>query len=354
MKKMVSKFTNVTDTDWRIGFLGTFHPAEETFRQLASRGWVSFLVLPESAGFRNDKLLTLAEQYKVPWSYEIKELESHDINLLLAANYPKIVPTGYLKRWPCINTHWSALPKYRGFHSTAWALLNGDYLPAVTIHWMEQDFDTGDILAQEYVRVHPQTTIYQLHEELAKKQACAVLRVLNYYQKTKTWPGTMQDHLQATYVPKRRPDDGIIDWQCSTERLWNLVRVLQKPLYPGAFTYAGARKLIIWEARPAECPSYYATPGQVVRVLDTGAIWVKTGDTCLEVIEAQWADSKDPKQPAALLDRCSGVIFGTRPQLDIPRLTQEVEDLKIEIATLKGKISFSKSINQDNSDEHNL
>lgn len=311
--------TNQENPDWKIGFLGTFHPAEETFRRLAERGWIRFLVLPENAGIRNDRLLSLAEVHRVPWSYQIRDLESQDLDLLLAANYPKLVPAEYLQRWPCINTHWSALPKYRGMHSTAWALLNADYLPAISVHWMEQDFDTGDILAQDYVPVHPHTTIYQLHEALASKQADAVIRLLETRQRTGTWPSVPQNQTQATYVPRRRPDDGIIDWSWPTERLWNLVRVLQKPLYPGAFTFHGSRKLIIWDARPADCPPYFATPGQIVRVVSDGAVWVKTGDTCLEVKDVQWSDEPESGPPAHRFSRGGGGDTGRQTPARHPR-----------------------------------
>lgn len=306
MPESILEKSDTNFLNWKIAFLGTFHPAEETFLRLSKLRWVKLLVLPKSAGFRNDNLLTIAREYDVPWTYEISDLECQDIDLLLAANYPEIVPLKYLRRWPCLNTHWSALPKYRGMHSTAWALLNEDYLPAITVHWMEESFDTGPILAQEYVPVRPQTTIYQLHEDLANKQADAVIHLLHEYKQTGTWPSVPQLQNQATYVSRRRPDDGIIDWNWPTEKLWNLVRVLQKPLYPGAFTFHGTRKLIIWDARPADCPAYFATCGQIVRVLDDGSVWIKTGDTCLEVSEVQWIDEPESGSPATRLLRGGG------------------------------------------------
>lgn len=334
--------------DWKIGFLGTFHPAEETFSRLAERGWVRFLIVPQDAGFRNERLLSLAELYGVPWSYQIRELETRDLDLLLAVNYPKIVPTEFLQRWPCINTHWSALPKYRGMHPTAWALINADYRVAVSVHWMEQDFDTGDILVQDYVSVPPDTTIYEMHETLTTRQADAVIRLLETHQNPRSWPSIPQTQKQATYVPRRVPSDGIINWEWSTERIWNLVRVLQKPLYPGAFTFHGSRKLIVWDARPVECPPYFATSGQIVRYLHDGAVWVKTGDTCLEVTNVQWGDESDSGPPA---DRFSGgEILGVRPQLVIPDLMQTIDRLEADVAALRADQAVVGP-NQRSSDE---
>ena len=321
--------------NWKIAFLGTYHPAEGTFRELSRRGYISILVLPKNAGFKNDNLINIAKQYSIPWTYNITDIESYDINLVTAANYPKIVPSEYLKHWPCINTHWSALPKYRGMHSTAWALINEDYSPAVTVHWMEDEFDTGDILAQKNVYVPPEMTIYQLHEKLAELQTEAVIEVLERYEKDGIWNAIPQDHSKATYVPRRKPVDGIIDWSWPTERIWNLVRVLQRPVYPGAFTYLNGRKLIIWGSRPADCPPYFSTVGQVVRVLANGAVWVKTGDTCLEITEAQWEDEENITSPDNLTGIHGGIILGVRQQVVVPELMKKIFELENEVFKLK-------------------
>lgn len=319
--------------NWNIALLGTFHPAVETFRRLAEEGWICVLIVPESAGYKNDELLRLADEYEVPWSYELSDVEKYEVNLLLAANYPKIVPAAYLERYPCINTHWSELPKYRGVHPTAWALLNEDYEVGVTAHWMEEDFDEGDILGQAFVDVTSEMNIQDLHDRLTDVQADLVLRILRNREERGRWESRPQNHEQATYVPKRVPEDGIIHWTWPTERIWNLVRALPAPKYPGAFTYLDGRKLVVWEAKPAQTPSYFSTPGQVVRVLRDEGVWVKTGDTCIQV-ETVELEGRDEPEPADQVLR-RGDKLGFDSQRELAALRSQVTKLQDEIERLK-------------------
>lgn len=289
-------------TDWRVAFLGTFHPAVPTLTMLAKRGWVSCVVLPEEAAEKNSELIRIADEYGLPWSYAIDDIYQYDVNLVLASNYPKIVAAPILNRYPCVNTHWSALPKYRGMHGTAWALLNCDYRVGYSVHWMSEGFDEGDIIEQGFVMMQPEWDIMNLHSALAQSQADSVEALLGDYDSIDAWPRRQQAHAAATYVPRRVPADGEIDWQQGTERLWNLVRALPRPMYPGAFTFRGDEKIIIWKAQPADCPPYHCTSGQVVRK-DGDAVWVKTGDTCLRVGEVESPSDGTGPRPAAQLLR---------------------------------------------------
>jgi methionyl-tRNA formyltransferase len=62
-----------------------------------------------------------------------------------------------------------------------------------------------------------------------------------------TAPMTPQDPRRASYWPKRSPADGLIDWETRAPYLYDWVRAQTRP-YPGAFTFAGDRKLTVWRA----------------------------------------------------------------------------------------------------------
>ena len=316
---------------WNIAYLGTYHPAEETLKRLINDGWVRVVVVPESGGFKNDNIISMAEAANIPWTCELAEIEQYEINLVLAANYPKLVPEAMLEKYQCINTHWSGLPRYRGVHPTAWALLNLDYRIGVTVQVMDAEFDTGDVLAQDFMDISPEMTILELHKKLAIVQADLVEHVLKVYLDTGRWEKTKQDESKASYVPKRVPEDGIIDWNWPTERIWNLVRALTPPVYPGAFTYIGRDKIIIPEAMPAASPEYFCTPGQVVRVMKNGGVWVKTRDTCLEVSMIIKGDDR-PVSAGQVLKR--GDKLGFNPQLEIPRLQAMMDDIYNQLSRL--------------------
>lgn len=322
---------------WNIAYLGTYHPAVPTLERLAERGWVCIVIMPEEAGTKNDGLREVIDRFSLPWSYCIDDVTRHPVNLVLAANYPKLVPARILSKCPCINTHWSALPKFRGVHGTAWALLNGDNGAACTVHLMGSEFDVGEILAQEFVKMTPEMEdIEDLHRALAVQQVEMVLRVLESYSETTGWRGVPQDESKATYVPQRVPEDGCIDWEWPTERVWNLVRALPSPKYPGAFTYLRDRKLIVWKARPVSCPVYFSTCGQVVRVRKGTGVWVKTGDTCIELQDVEFEGAPEGRQPADRVLR-RGDKLGYDPQREIAVLKTELAELRRDLTALRQK-----------------
>ncbi|MCQ1538190.1 hypothetical protein FTO68_04180 [Methanocalculus taiwanensis] len=329
--------TNGNDNNkLRIAFLGTYHPAVPTFRALAKKGWICIAVLPEESGYKNNELLDCILEFNIPWTYNINEIVNYSPNILIAANYPKIVPSCYLDMFPCINTHWSLLPRWRGVHPTAWALINGDENIGLSVHLMGNEFDTGAILTQDSMRITPDLTINEIHVKLAQMQASSVIAVLEDYLQNGHFTGYEQDHKCATYVPQRVPIDGIINWGNSTSRIEGLVRALPLPKYPGAFTYLDSQKIIIVSAKAADCPPYHCTPGQVVRVLGDGSVWIKTGDTCLIVERIAIEGEEEIKEASKLLKR--GMKLGYNPQIEIAKLKNKVKFLEEKISEIEDKI----------------
>lgn len=317
----------------RIALLGTYHPAIPTSRVLMERGWLSVLVLPEEAGYRNEDLRALAEAHRIPWTYSIEDLDQYPLDMLIAANYPRLVPRRFLDSLPCLNTHWSLLPRWRGVHPTAWAMINGDERIGLTVHQMTDEFDAGGILRQKSVQVTAETDFNQLHEELAELQADAVVEVVEAYLRTGELVAQPQDESQATYVPQRVPEDGILHWNWPASRLAGLVRALPLPKYPGAFTFCEGRKLILCSASTVDGPVYFATPGQVVRVLDDGSVWVKAGDTCLAVHEVMFEGDAEPLPASRVLRR--GCRLGIDPQREMIHLQRRVSELEAQVRALQ-------------------
>ena len=310
------------DLTQKIAYLGTFHPAVPTLRGLAERGWIGVVVLPESAGEKNDELIAIANEFNIPYSYNLEDIERYAPVFVLAANYPKIVPQKYLDKYICINTHWGLLPRWRGVHPTAWATINGDKEIGLTVHMMEDEVDIGAIIAQDSLEVTDELDFNEMHEVLAEKQADCVLEVFENYLKTGVIPKRLQNEHDAAYVPKRVPEDGIIDWEWPVARIAGLIRALPLPKYPGAFTFWGLDKIIICSGKPVEGPVYYSTPGQVVRVKKDGSVWVKAGDGCLEVFEIMTEDDPEPRKPSELLR--FGAKLGFVPQRELPALKKRI------------------------------
>ena len=158
------------------------------------------------------------------------------------------------------NLHPSALPKFRGRASINWVLVKGESETGVTLHYMVEKPDRGDIVAQRCFPIDEEDTALTLHLRATAEARCLVREVYPLLRDGRA-PRIPQDPEQASYFGGRHPEDGEIDWQWPARRIYNLIRAVTHP-YPGAFTWHRGRALHIWWASPAGSASGLA-PGEL-------------------------------------------------------------------------------------------
>jgi len=181
-----------------------------------------------------------------------------------------------------LNLHGSLLPKYRGRAPINWVLVNGETETGVTLHYMTTRADDGDIVCQQAIAIDPKDTALTLNQ----KSTAAATQMLDEYLpqiKSGKAPRRAQNHAEATYVGKRTPEDGAIDWNQSATAINNLVRAVTMP-YPGAFTYRGQRKITIWESCAVSVPANTSAPGTV---LSTAPLVIACGEGALQIVFAE-------------------------------------------------------------------
>ena len=182
-----------------------------------------------------------------------------------------------LPRFGALNLHGSLLPRYRGRCPVNWVLINGENETGVTLHYMEEKPDCGDLVAQKRVPITLEDTALTL---FAKMTAAAGELIREIYPPLRAGvaPRIPQDHRQASYFGGRHPQDGKIDWNQSAWQIYNLVRAVTHP-YPGAFTTHRSRKLFIWKGKMVNEPLPPGSqPGQVVAILPNEGLLVATGE----------------------------------------------------------------------------
>jgi methionyl-tRNA formyltransferase len=182
-----------------------------------------------------------------------------------------------------LNLHGSLLPRYRGRCPVNWVLINGETETGVTLHYMEEKPDKGDIVAQRRVPISLTDTALTL---LARMTVAAPDLVRETYPllRAGTAPRVPQDPREASYFGGRRPEDGLIDWQKSAFEIYNLVRAVTHP-YPGAFTIFRGRNLFIWGGQPLADPA--RLPAQTSGLPGEGLL-VATGQGEFLIERAQW------------------------------------------------------------------
>ncbi|NKF51825.1 bifunctional UDP-4-amino-4-deoxy-L-arabinose formyltransferase/UDP-glucuronic acid oxidase ArnA [Shewanella sp. WXL01] len=180
------------------------------------------------------------------------------------------------------NLHGSLLPNYRGRAPINWVLVNGETETGVTLHTMTAKPDAGDIVAQQKIAISDEDTAATLHGAMTKAASELLANALPAIV-AGTHTLTPQDASQATYFGRRTPADGEIKWTNDARTVFNLVRAVTEP-FPGAFSFLGERKVIIWSAKAID-KNYDVTPGTIVATKPLtiacaqGALQVNSGQT---------------------------------------------------------------------------
>jgi methionyl-tRNA formyltransferase len=189
-----------------------------------------------------------------------------------------------IPRCGAFNLHGSLLPRYRGRAPVNWVLVNGETETGVTLHYMVEKADAGDIVAQKRVPIALDDTALTLYRKLTRA-ARSLMEETYPLLIAGTAPRTPQDHRSATKFGGRRPEDGKIDWNRPALAVYDLVRAVTHP-YPGAFTFSGGRKLFIWQAAIDDRAAATAKPGAVLSI-DAHGIRIATGEGSLLIKSLQ-------------------------------------------------------------------
>jgi methionyl-tRNA formyltransferase len=166
--------------------------------------------------------------------------------------------------------HPTLLPRHRGRAPIPWAILTGLARTGVTLfEIVDATPDSGSIVGQVTVEIAPDETATTLFDRLAEAHV-GLVREFVPQLVSRTAPRIPQDTTRASSWPKRTPADGIIDWETRAPYLYDWVRAQTRP-YPGAFTFLGQERVIVWGARPVELAET-APAGTIVDVKDEGPV----------------------------------------------------------------------------------
>lgn len=143
---------------------------------------------------------------------QITEHVKYPIKYFITAGYGKLIPSNWLKIPTAapLNIHFSLLPKYRGANPAEWAILMGETKTGVTIIKMSEEFDTGPILAQQSITIHPKDTRETLYEKLYHLGGSLITKMLsqpNQIEKAKPQPAG-----SFLYAQRLTRPDGSIAW----------------------------------------------------------------------------------------------------------------------------------------------
>jgi methionyl-tRNA formyltransferase len=200
-----------------------------------------------------------------------------------------------------IDLHPSLLPQYRGAAPINWAIINGEVETGVTVFFIGEEVDAGDLILQRSVSIGSQETAGELSERLAHIGAQALLEAVDAIA-TGHPPRITQSTGEPSPAPKLKKEIGHIDWTKTAPQVNNLIRGL-KPK-PGAFTTLGGQTIKIHRALVIGETSKGAKPGQVVKADPRRGILVSTGEGQLHLQEVQLEGRKQMSSAEFLRGFC--------------------------------------------------
>src|SRR5271155_2162902 len=233
--------------------------------------------------------LKIYQPEKIGSATSVSQLKYLKPDLIVVAAYGQILTREILNlpKYGCLNIHASLLPKYRGASPIHAAIAAGERQSGVTIMWMDEGLDTGDILLQETITLRRHETAESLHDRLAKIGADVLMKALPLVE-TGEAPRVKQDKAKATLTKKLKKEDGHISWDRPQMEIDAHIRAMTP--WPSAYVWipqeADHKMLKIFTtiiSRRAK-----GKPGEVVRVDKHGIlVAAKVGGLLLREVQLE-------------------------------------------------------------------
>ena len=233
----------------------------------------------------------------------IQELKGYEADIYVSMSFNQILKKEIIDSAPkgFINCHAGALPFYRGRNPLNWVLINGEKEFGITVHYVDEGIDTGDIIEQELYPIGPNENYGDLLDKAIIGCADVLYRALVAIDGGCEKRLLQSDiHKVGTYFGIRKLGDEWLDFEWPSQRIHNFVRAIACP-GPGARTYAGGREYAILRSVIIEgAPDYIATCGEVLGKTPQGVV-VKSGDNTIlltamaEVIDGHVQNIFTPK-----------------------------------------------------------
>ena len=283
----------------RIVFIGTGEIGVPTLRSLLSskeHEVVGVITQPDKPVGREQRIeptpikkalgqvkMPILQPNRIKDREAVEQIRGLQPDVIVVMAYGQILPRAVLEipRIACLNLHASLLPRWRGAAPIQAAIAAGDRETGITVIYMDEGLDTGDILLQRKIDIEPNDTGGSLHDRLGEIAPDALLESLRLLDEGSA-PRAPQDNSRTTVAPKLNREDGRIDWSEPADVIERKIRAYDP--WPGAFTKIGDRNLKIFSASIVDLSG---KPGEVLRqenkvIIVAGARALSLGEIQLE------------------------------------------------------------------------
>lgn len=246
---------------------------------------------------------------KLTKAYE--EIIAYEPDLIVTAAYGQLLPNALLEapKYGCINVHASLLPELRGGAPIHYAIMQGKKETGITIMYMAEKLDAGDILTQVKVPIEEKDHVGTLHNKLSQAGAELLIETLPQLFANQIEP-VKQDDQQATFAANIKREQEKIDWHKSNEAIYNHIRGLHP--WPVSFTTYQGDVMKIWWAEMDDKVYSNGSPGEIIEIHENQSFVVVCGNQKgIRVTEIQPAGKKRMAVNDYLLGSSDRIKLGT-------------------------------------------
>ena len=282
----------------RVGYFGDGHWAHAALTKLVSDNTIEVKFVTVRYDHKDEELIGLANIYGIPVELSadvnsdefLDRINKYHVDIFVSMSFNQIFRPRTINYPPLqtINCHAGKLPFYRGRNVLNWVLINDEKEFGITVHYVDEGIDTGDIIFQKTYEITDEDDYSTLLGRAYTGCANILYDAIKSIQ-----AGTVNTKNQneidpvGMYCGKRALGDEIINWYSSSRDIFNFVRAICRP-GPMATSKINGKEIRINKVR--EIPGarkYIGKPGQILGKTDNG-FYVKTNDTFVEVIEYEY------------------------------------------------------------------
>jgi len=211
-------------------------------------------------------------------------------DLIVTAAFGQILPKEILEspKFGCINVHASLLPELRGGAPIHYSIIQGKSETGVTIMYMVEKLDAGDMLARVVVPIEEKDHVGSLHDKLSIAGANLLSETIPALLKGDITP-EKQDESKVTFAWNIKREEERIDWSKSGEEIYNHIRGLHP--WPVAYTTLNGEVLKVWWSEKVESQQNLI-PGEIIEVQNDGIVVATGNQTAIKITDLQPSGKK--------------------------------------------------------------
>ena len=207
---------------------------------------------------------------------EYEEIIALEPDIIITCAYGQIIPKELLDypKYGCINVHASLLPKLRGGAPIQRAIMNGYKKTGITIMYMEEKMDSGDMIEQDQIEILDTDNYKTLHDKLSKLGSELLIKTLPNILSGNINP-IKQNEEEVTYGFNISKEDEKINFSKSKNEIYNQIRGLDG--FSGAYCIFAGKRLKVWKSKVTDNHFSNLLDGEITKIYKEG-IGVKVSD----------------------------------------------------------------------------